>query len=228
MGSFFEAPKAPQFLEYMDRGIIITASGKIARQYIGAYVTSYIIRKVHMSSLPIEICYSGKGEALEREMMEKFERLGNVRLIDITQHLEGLPSGSVFRYSRALALRPKDPRILQSYASKAYSMFASSFRETILFDAGAIPFIDPVLLFDFESYKNDGFMMFRDYVRINKKRWGFLEEEFSENLLLELTQYYKGLEGDSSCLVYDKFVNWTPLMVTLAMNGPMQKTTYTK
>lgn len=53
MNSSFEAPKVPGHLENMGKGIIITASGKIERQYIGAYVTSYIIRKVHMSALPI-------------------------------------------------------------------------------------------------------------------------------------------------------------------------------
>lgn len=154
---------------------------------------------------------------MDPEMIKKFESLGNVRMVDIAQHLEELPPESM--------LRLKDPNILRSFAAKPYGMFASSFRETVLYDAGAIPFIDPALLYSFESYKNDGFMMFRDYVRIMPSWWGFLNE-FSGNLLSDITRYYNGTEGDSSCLVYDKFTNWTPLMVTLAMNGPMQKTFY--
>lgn len=45
---------------------------------------------------------------------------------------------------------------LRSYAAKPYAVYASSFREVLLFDAGVIPFLNPETLFGFEGYAATG------------------------------------------------------------------------
>ena len=47
-------------------------------------------------------------------------------------------------------------RRLRSYAAKPYAMYAASFEEVLLFDAGVIPFVNPEAFFDFEGYQDHG------------------------------------------------------------------------
>jgi hypothetical protein len=43
-----------------------------------------------------------------------------------------------------------------SYAAKPYAVYASSFEEVLLFDAGIIPFVDPSVFFTFSGYTDYG------------------------------------------------------------------------
>lgn len=47
-------------------------------------------------------------------------------------------------------------RRLRSYAAKPYAVYASSFEEVLLFDAGIIPFVDPSIFFRFSGYTEHG------------------------------------------------------------------------
>jgi hypothetical protein len=47
---------------------------------------------------------------------------------------------------------------LRSYAAKPYAVYAASFEEILLFDAGVIPFVNPETFFDFDSYRDHGYV----------------------------------------------------------------------
>lgn len=65
---------------------------------------------------------------------------------------------------------------LASYAAKSYAMLVSSFREAVLFDAGAVPFQDPDSFFKLEDYTRTGFLVFRDYVPFTDQKWDWMAE----------------------------------------------------
>jgi len=51
---------------------------------------------------------------------------------------------------------------LHSYAAKPYAVYAASFEEVLLFDAGVIPFVNPETFFDFDSYRDHGYVLILD------------------------------------------------------------------
>lgn len=95
------------------------------------------------------------------------------------------------------------PKMLKSYAAKIYAVYASPFREVMLLDAGATPFVKPEEFFRLETYTKDRFMEFGDYVDIEKRRWEFLDRHLCVNVEA-LANYFGGTESDSSCVLLDK------------------------
>lgn len=118
-------------------------------------------------------------------------------------------------------------RQLASYAAKPYTVLASSFQENVLFDAGAVPFLDPEMLLSLADYTELGFADFRDYVPSSSHKWDWIPEEFCVDTDA-VVEYYRGTEGDSSCVLFDKARNWDALLVTAILNGPLQHITYNK
>ena len=180
--SVFESIPVPDNNFFKGRGIVIAASGQYLRHLVGAYVTAHNIRTVWKSNLPIEIFYSGEGENFSVFYSKYFKNLGNVQLIDLDKSVKKL--GSILEkgendengrhpYSRSYLF--PTVKMLKGYASKPYAMYASSFREAIVFDAGVVVFQPPEVFFDIEGYKKDGFLLFRDYVSMfdgpEKVRW---------------------------------------------------------
>lgn len=70
--------------------------------------------------------------------------------------------------------------------------------------------------------------LFRDYRELDRRVWGgFVEQEYCADLE-ELKGMLGGTEADSSCVVMHKGRAWDSLLVTMAMNGPLQPFTYTR
>ena len=176
--TIFESIPAPDNTFFEGKGIVIAASGQYLRHLVGTYVTVHNIRKVWKSNLPIEVFYSGTEEKFSMFYAKYFQDLGNVKLINLEKASKRLGSlleqgeninniGNVENeeirtpYSRPY-LHPT-VKMLKSFASKAYAMYASSFKEVILFDAGVVLFQPPEAFFEIEGYTRDGFVLFRDY-----------------------------------------------------------------
>jgi hypothetical protein len=68
------------FNRFQGRGIVVTASGQISGQAIGAYVTVYILRKVLKCDLPIEVFFVGPRETFSGKLQAKLRELGNVKV----------------------------------------------------------------------------------------------------------------------------------------------------
>ena len=99
------------------------------------------------SEVPIEVYYAGKDEAFTGALKRAFHSLSGVKLLDLMEVLEARKRADS---SAFLALPPA--KVLKSYAAKVYAVQASSFRETILMDAGVVPFVDPLRLLTLKSY----------------------------------------------------------------------------
>jgi len=209
----------PQAL-FKGRGVVMAASGAIIRQAAGAYVTAFVLRHVLNEDLPIEIFYSGPEEAFHGPVLQALQTLPNVQLIDLEQALTSLHSRGL------MSLEPlPPPRVLKGYAAKVYAMQVCSFHEALLFDAGAIPFAPTSRFFTLPSYQRQGLALFSDYVSIDQVVW----RPFLRDMCLDLKHVSSSLGGrelDSSCVVMDKHRNADALAVAVALNGPLQPTTY--
>lgn len=72
------------------------------------------------------------------------------------------------------------------------------------------------------------FHIFRDYRELDRTAWGgFVEQEFCADVN-ELHALLGGTEADSSCVLLHKGRAWDSLLVTMAMNGPLQPFTYAR
>lgn len=255
-GQHFDRIPLPKTGTLQPRGVVITASGTVPRLASGAYITAYLIRKILHSDLPIEVYYVSNREAFEPSLQAHLEALGNVRVLDLVGALHDKFGDAVAEAAATAAMAAKAaagrdaeegedehtdtvdadsqlhyllPSIeqLASYAAKPYAVLASSFQENVLFDAGAIPFLDPVEFLDLEDYQGLGFTEFRDYVPSDPHKWNWIPEEFCVDTDA-VVEYYEGTEGDSSCVLLDKSRNWDALLVTAILNGPLQHLTYKK
>jgi hypothetical protein len=251
-GQAFDRVPPPPMASLRPRGVVIAATGTVERLAVGAYITAFLIRRVFGSQLPIEIYHVSDRERFAPELKRQLEALGDVRVIDLVTALQerfgdvlaaeaaethmreqghGQGEGEGHEHKQQLDshmvyLKPSIEQ-LASYASKAYAMLVSSFREAVLFDAGAVPFQDPDNFFGLDDYRRSGFLVFRDYVEWTPHKWDWMAEEFCVDTAAIHT-FYAGTEGDSSCVMMDKVRSWDALLVAAILNGPLQHTTYQK
>jgi len=80
-GLYVPAVDRPPTRFTQGRGIVITASGRISGQAIGAYVTSFILRRVLGCRLPIEIYFVGPRETFELPLQLKLKELGDIKVM---------------------------------------------------------------------------------------------------------------------------------------------------
>jgi hypothetical protein len=182
-------------------------------------VSAYVIRKVLGSDIPIQIFYAGEDEAFSGPIKTAVEALGGVQLLDLLEALRR-------QYPRGDFPHPPSSRVVRSYAAKLYALLASSFRENIVLDAGAVAFVPPERFFSLPSYRQNHMAIFSDYVGLDRGRW----REVLERVCVGYDQFYAafgGRELDSSCVVMDKVANFDALAVALALNGELQAQTYT-
>lgn len=71
------------------------------------------------------------------------------------------------------------------------------------------------------------YQLFRDYRELDKKSWSFVGHEFCADVN-EIHGALGGTEADSSCIIINKLKAWDSLLVTVAMNGPLQPFTYNR
>lgn len=79
-GLYVPAVPMPQGRYEAGRGIVVTASGRIAGQAIGAYVTAYILRRVLGCTLPMEVFFVGPRETFAANLLAKLRELGDVKV----------------------------------------------------------------------------------------------------------------------------------------------------
>ncbi|KAJ3094229.1 ubiquitin-protein transferase activating protein, partial [Phlyctochytrium bullatum] len=100
-------------------------------------------------NLPIEVVYNGKDDLPESSMHE-LTKLPNVKTVDLASFM--------------------NTSVIRGWAIKPFAMLVSSFQEVILMDADTFFFKDPAVLFDFNGYKQNGTLLFRDRTVNGRKR----------------------------------------------------------
>ena len=180
-------------LGFSGRGLVITGSGSSYRYTTGIYTNVYLIRKVHKSTIPIEIFYVSSSEKFPERVEKALLELGNIRLVDLLDRIQ------IDDYP----LDKNQINELRGYQTKPLACLCSSFSEVILMDADAISFIDPIELFNIRGYDSHGMVLFKDYVKCLK----YVSEDFINNIGITANRYCLktgGFEIDSSCVIVDK------------------------
>src|SRR5690606_12407871 len=120
------------------RGIVMCV-GNYHAKFAMASIKS--IRAVHRSTLPIEIYYTGEQD-LDKSFRDWFERLDNVKTIDLTTKV----NNSLIK--------------IEGWTAKPFAMMVSRFEEVLLMDSDAYFFRDPETLFKDPGYINTGALFF--------------------------------------------------------------------
>eukprot|EP00158_Paraphelidium_tribonemae_P004365 Partr_v1_DN26716_c0_g1_i1_m9094 putative Mannosyltransferase putative len=155
--------------------------------------------------LPVEVFYAGDGD-LEIGHREKLKLIPGVKLVNLADFID-------------LELVR-----MEGWATKPFSLFASSFQEALLMDADVLFLRDPETLFYEPIYRDVGTMFYADrsiYWNDSYQKWlkTFLPEPHSIKVLS--SRWWKGTslhEMESGVVVLDKRKRFLGLLATVMIN----------
>lgn len=170
------------------RGIVICAGG--TRYFTCAWVLIAILRRVHQTTLPIQVWHLGR-----REMSEEMQILlaeEGVEVVDADAVLARYPA-----------------RLAGGWPLKPYAIAHSRFREVLYLDADTVPLVDPQQAFGWEEYRDNGLVLWPDIVDIKATNpiWARLGLEPVDRTSI-----------DSGVMLADKVRAWDILDLAMAMN----------
>jgi alpha 1,3-mannosyltransferase len=184
------------------RGIVLSGNDKQAPYFLTSIMS---FRKLGCN-LPVEIMYLGEND-LNDDWRMKLESIPGV----VTRDLSQMVSDEGWE--------------LKGWASKAFALLMSSFREVIYLDADALFFVNPEDLFEDPGYVETGALFFRDrvYSPSSRKQWlkDMLPKPISRKA--QTSRYWTGEsreQQESGCLVVDKWRHFVAMLTVTRMNGP--------
>lgn len=184
------------------RGIVLSGNDKQAPFFL----TSIQSFRRLGCNLPVEIMYLGEND-LNDDWRMKLESIPGV----VTRDLSQMVSDEGWE--------------LKGWASKAFALLMSSFREVIYLDADALFFVNPEDLFEDPGYVETGALFFRDrvYAPSSRKQWlkDMLPKPISKKA--QTSRYWTGEsreQQESGCLVVDKWRHFVAMLTVTRMNGP--------
>lgn len=184
------------------RGIVISGFDAVAPYILTAIKT---FRRMGCD-LPIEVFYLG-----DRDLGDESREL-----------LEALPGVTTRNLRQMVADRGWE---IDGFATKAFSILMSSFREVLFLDADVLFLRDPALLFQDPAYKDTGALFFKDRLVTPTTKKKFLREILPKPVSAKArTSYYWTGESsemqESGVMLIDKWKHFVSLLVITRMNGP--------
>lgn len=202
---------APYFADHMTlhaqmynggRGIVLSGAEHQAPYMITAIASFRALG----CTLPIEVMYLGDNDLPEeaREQMEAFEGV-------TTRNLKQMVFDAGWN--------------VEGFASKAFSILMSSFREVLFLDADVLFFRNPEVLFEEQGYKDTGALFFRDRVVAPQFKKSFLRQILPKPIsrTAQKSRYWTGESGEyqeSGAIVVDKWRHFVSMLLVARMNGP--------
>ncbi|KAH0279408.1 putative alpha-1,3-mannosyltransferase, partial [Aureobasidium melanogenum] len=184
------------------RGVVLSGNDKQA-PFILTSIMSF--RKLGCK-LRVEIMYLGEND-LNDDWRMRLESIPGV----VTRDLSQMVSDEGWE--------------LKGWASKAFALLMSSFREVIYLDADTLFFVNPAELFEDPGYIETGALFFRDrvYAPSSRKQWlkDILPKPISKKA--QTSRYWTGEsreQQESGCLVVDKWRHFVAMLTVTRMNGP--------
>ncbi|GAB7352535.1 hypothetical protein MBLNU459_g2927t1 [Dothideomycetes sp. NU459] len=184
------------------RGIVLSGANHQAPYMLTAIA---VYRKMGCN-LPIEVMYLGEDDLSEeyREQMEAFPGV-------TTRNLKQMVGNMGWN--------------IEGFASKAFSILMSSFREVLFIDADVLFFRNPELLFQEEGYRDTGALFFRDRVVYPAFKKKFLRQILPKPIshTAKQSRYWNGESSEmqeSGVLVIDKWRHFVTMLLVARMNGP--------
>ncbi len=179
---------------FCGRDIVTCAGGQ--RYFTCAWVLLYVLRRVHQSTLPIQLWHLGRAEMSDemRLILEKED----VEVIDAETVIHQYPA-----------------KIGGGWPLKPFAIAQSRFREVLFLDADTVPLVAPETIFDWDIYRNAGLLFWPDVVDLRDTNpiWNRLGLEPRNCTSV-----------DSSILAIDKERAWTPLNVAMLLNEHWHET----
>ena len=129
------------------RGIVIVTSGTEPSMLREAYANIFLARRVHNSTLPIEVFHIGAEERFDPVSTRLFQEMGEVKIFDLQ--------------ASASATRLEGERM--GFHAKSAAVLAASFDEVLLLDSDSMLFRPPEEFFVQPGYVKSGLLLFRDY-----------------------------------------------------------------
>ncbi|MGO9358361.1 MAG: hypothetical protein ACLP1D_11910 [Xanthobacteraceae bacterium] len=182
------SPAAYPSERFAGRGIVICAGGE--RYFTCAWVLISVLRRVHRTTLPIQVWHLG-----HREMSEE------MRLLLTAEGVEVVDAETV------VARHPA--RLAGGWPLKPYAIAHSRFREVLYLDADTVPLVDPQAAFQWNEYRDHGLLLWPDLVNIRATSpvWAHLGLAPTEQASI-----------DSGVLLADKARAWAILDLAVLMN----------
>jgi hypothetical protein len=173
---------------FSGRGIVTCAGGP--RYFTCVWVLIWILRRVHRTSLPIQVWHLGVSEMSEgmRVVLEE----------------EGV---EVVNAETVLARHPA--RVSAGWPLKPYAIAHSRFQEVLYLDADTVPLSDPSVVFQWELYRRTGLLLWPDVLDLRA------ENPIWEKLGLEPRDCVSVESGE---LVVDKARAWSVLDIAVLLN----------
>lgn len=187
---------------YSGRGIVAVGGGNY---FPSVYVLIRVLRDNLSCNLPIELWYLNSSEITERQKSI------------LSEYDVNLVNAADFLYKRNLEYE------LNGWSCKPLAIHHSQFEEVIFIDADNIPTIDPVEIFDWEDYKQNGALFWPDVVQ--KVDHGLPCYHSSPQMPPELrvwqltsVPYSEYAPFETGQLVVNKKLQWNALNLTVWMN----------
>lgn len=176
------------------RGIVTCAGGQ--RYFTCAWVLLWLLRRVHRSTLPVQIWHLGRAEMSDemRSILEKED----VEVINAETVLHQYPA-----------------KVGGGWPLKPYAIAQSRFREVLFLDSDTVPLIAPDAILDWEMYGRSGLLFWPDIIDLRDTNpiWRKLGLEPRNCISV-----------DSSVIAIDKERAWDVLDLTILLNEYWEET----
>ena len=175
------------------RGIVTCAGGR--RYFTCAWVLIWVLRRVHRSTLPIQLWHLGRAEMSDamRSLLEEEQ----VEVVDAETVMHRYPA-----------------RVAGGWPLKPYAIAHSRFREVLFLDADTVPFVAPEVILDWDLYRRSGLLLWPDIIDLRESNpiWNTLGLEPRDCTSV-----------DSSVIAIDKERAWQVLDLAILLNEHWQE-----
>jgi hypothetical protein len=182
------SPRCYPLGRFAGRGIVICAGGP--QYFTCAWILIWLIRRVHGSTLPIQVWYLSRAEMSDqmRLILEEEE----IEVVDAEVVTDSYPA-----------------RIVGGWPLKPYAIAHSRFQEVLYLDADTVPFIDPQVVFDWQDYRNNGTLFWPDIIDLKRENpvWNKVGLEPRDCVSFE-----------TGAIVIDKRRAWEILDIAILLN----------
>ena len=170
------------------RGIVTCAGGP--RYFTCAWVLIWVLRRVHRSTLPIQLWHLGRAEMSDA-----------MRFLLEEEHVEVVDAEAVLHRYPA--------RVAGGWPLKPYAIAHSRFRELLFLDADTVPFVAPEVILDWDLFRRSGLLLWPDIIDLRESNpiWNILGLEQRDCISV-----------DSSVIAIDKRRAWDVLDLTILLN----------
>jgi len=173
---------------FAGRGIVTCAGGR--RYFTCAWVLIWILRRVHQSTLPIQLWHLGRAEMSDamRLLLEEED----VEVVDAESILHQYPA-----------------KVGGGWPLKPYAIAQSRFREVLFLDADTVPLVPADVILDWDILRGSGLLLWPDVIDLREDNPIWTTLDLEPRCCTSV---------DSSVIAIDKERAWNALDLAILLN----------